>query len=54
MNHLAWLIGLLPILCGCEQCDWTVICFLIAFLVAGLVFVGLSFGRELHALGHLN
>lgn len=54
MTHLAWLIGLLPLLCGCEACDGSVICFLAAFLVAGVAFVLLSLSRELYSIAHLN
>ena len=54
MTRLTWLIGLLPLLCGCEVCDWSVVCFFVAFLLGGIAFVTLSMARELYSISHLN
>ncbi|MDX2220487.1 MAG: hypothetical protein SF172_15830 [Burkholderiales bacterium] len=47
MPHLAWLILLLPLACGCERCDWSWVCFGVAGLLATALFYVLAISREL-------
>lgn len=50
MRYLSLSIAFLPLVCGCEQCDWTWLCFTFSTLLAGGLFMALSLLHELQIL----
>ena len=53
VKYFPLIILVLPFACGCEECNWTLVCVAVAFLVAAPMIAVLAIMEELRLLAAL-